>query len=80
MRVSGAGRGIMEGEGTGVGGRGTRHGPWVVVAYIFWMVEVEIGGEECGSSSNALERWKMGRVEESWSCIYTFRPPAGEAL
>jgi hypothetical protein len=80
VRVSGAGRGIMEGEGVGVGGRGMRRGPWVVVAYIFRVVEVEVGGGECSNSSNAWKRWKMEKVEEIWSCIYTFRPPAGEVL
>jgi hypothetical protein len=52
----------------------------VEVAYILRVVVVGMGGRVYSSSSNALERWKMGKVKKIWLCIYTFCPPAGEAL
>jgi len=35
VQVFGEGRGIMKGEGLGMGAGGIRWGPWVVVVYIF---------------------------------------------
>jgi hypothetical protein len=39
-----------------------------------------MGGKVCSSSLNALEHWKIRKVKEVWSCLYTFCPPAEEAL
>ncbi len=71
MRVSDGGRGICVGEGTGVGGRATRHGPWVVVVYIFRGVEWSVREEECSSLylylSSTLRGSAVELFKEVWS-------------
>jgi hypothetical protein len=88
VRVSEGGRGMEEasgevikvGEGLGVGARGMRRGPTVVVAYMF-VCKGEIERRVVVRMSlSALEVLEDGDSWGLWVSLYTFRPPAGVCM